>query len=262
MNAPLWVVELAEDFWRAAGEIEPFPRCLLKPIRRTSFMLTVVELPHLSIAGVERHLDRRGWFCTCGEEDRYLRGCLTARDGGGYLFVDSRDDPAERTFSLAHELAHFLRHYWQPRQRAIRVLGPGILDVHDGRRPARLDERTYAVLRDVPLGHHLHLMRREANILSAEIDAVERDADRLALELLAPEAEVLARYGAGTDAKRLLCGTFGLPAAVAEEHAALLCGAVETAPWLERLKVALLLRRAADAGREEEPGGPGDERRA
>jgi hypothetical protein len=260
MPAPLWVVELAEDFWRAAGEVEPFPRRLLGPIRRTPWMLTVVDLPRLSIAGVERYLGRRGWACTCGEEDRPLRGCLAARDGGGYLFVDSRDEPAERTYSVAHELAHFLRHYLQPRQRALAALGEGIIDVLDGRRPPRPEEQLSAVLRDAPLGLHVHLMRRHQDFMPADVDAAEREADRLALELLAPAEEVEARHAAGADARKVLCEVLGLPKAVAEGYAALLFGPAETAPWLERLKKALATRRNAALAREEDAGGAGDER--
>ena len=89
MNAPLWAVELAADFWCEAGGPEPFPRTLRAAIDRSSFDLTVEELPDLTVAVVERYLARRGCARSCSQVDRPLRGCLTAENGSGYLFVDA-----------------------------------------------------------------------------------------------------------------------------------------------------------------------------
>ena len=63
-----------------------------------------------------------------------------------------------------------------------------------GAEPAFFQLHSYPRLRGVlPIGFHVHLMDRspDGNIVSDAIEEAERDADRLALELLAPSAEVL-----------------------------------------------------------------------
>jgi hypothetical protein len=197
MSTPLWVTELAAAFWAGAGGPEPFPRTLREAIARSPFDLTVKELPGLTVRRAERYLAGLDVAWACGEPDRPLRACLAAKVGTGFVFLDPDDEPRERVFSLAHELAHFLRHYGQPRRLACRHLGDGAAEVLDGRRPATPAERLRALLANVPVGCHSHLMYRgtDRRVLSAEVARAEEEADRLAFELLAPAAVVLSRTG-------------------------------------------------------------------
>jgi hypothetical protein len=246
MTAPVWVYELAEVFWRWAGFVEAFPRTLRDAVRWLPFDLTVKEKPCLSIYTVENYLDHLGTRWRCGEPDRPLHACLVAYDGAAWIFLDRDDPPDEQTASLAHELAHFLRHYWQPRQQAVKELGPGILDVLDDRRPATPAERLNAVLRGAPVGVHHHLMRRGEAAVSPAIERAEREADRLAWELLAPADEVLRRLGKrdGFDeAVVLLNESFGLPWEVAESYADALFPEEEDSPVVLDLKKLLDVRR-------------------
>jgi hypothetical protein len=181
VSAPLWVAELAGQFWAAAGGEESFPRDLLRPLHR-ALPLTVKELPRLRVASALDWLGRQGVRCDLGVRDRPLRACLVARGDTGFVFLDAGDGPAERRFSLAHELAHFLRDYWQPRRRAERHLGPGVLEVYDGRWPPSPDERLAELLRGVPLAFHTHLMARDAGALPrGAAGASEREVKRLVL---------------------------------------------------------------------------------
>jgi hypothetical protein len=237
MKIPLWVSTAAAAFWEAAGGPEPFPRTLRGPIARSAFDLTLQVLPGLSLRGAERYLAGRGVAWTCGGPDRPLRACLAACAGAGFILLDARDPAEEQVFSLAHELAHFLRHYWLPRQRTCRRLGEDVAAVLDGSRPPTPGERLDALLADIPLGPHLHLMRRgPRRELPAAEAAAEDEADRLAYELLAPAAAV-AEHGAleRGQVTQVLSERFGLPAAQATDYADRLLPQAAEDPLLRQL---------------------------
>jgi hypothetical protein len=246
MTAPLWVEELAGTFWREAGFVEGFPRSLRAAVDLSTFELTLKDRPDLSIDGVENYLAHQGTSWRCGEADRPLHACLVAIHGHGWIFLDAGDSPRERVYSLAHELGHFLRHYWQRRQRAVAALGPPIVEVLDGRREPRPGERLHALLRGVPVGVHSHLMHRDKVLVPPAVAQAEAEADRLAWELLAPEAEVLVRLGTRADRERaaaVLVEEFGLPAGPAGEYAGVLFPAEEDSPVVLNLKNLLKARR-------------------
>jgi hypothetical protein len=186
--------------------------------------LDVISLPGLRVSGVLAWLRQRQIVLALAGPDRALRGCLVASKGYGVVFLDELEGDEEQRFSLAHELAHFLRDYLRPRRRAAARLGAQALEVFDGLRPPHPEERLHALLRAVPIGFHTHLMARDAEGAPEGPEAAcERAADRLAYELLAPADAVRAAVGAeGTRATAVLREVFGLPAAQAMRYAALL----------------------------------------
>lgn len=232
---PVWVEELAERFWAAAGPPPAFPRDLAAATM-AALPVSVVTLPALRLGGVRDWLAGVGVPCPPAEPDRPLRACLFTWVGVGFVFLDGDDPPAERRFSLAHEVAHFLRDYDAPRRLAVRKLGPGVLDVLDGKRPPPPEERLHAVLRQVPVGPHAHLLRRDADgdARSPAERAAEGDADRLAFELLAPAALFAADRDRRAVERRLRT-EFGLPAGAAADYAAALLPAPPTDPFAARL---------------------------
>lgn len=236
MSAPVWCVDLAAAFWAKAGPPPPFPRDLHPAV--TAVPLTPVEVSGVSVAAVRRWFERQGLVVPLNEPDRPLRACLVAWCGVGFAFLDARDDPAERAFSLAHELAHFLRDYLRLRENVVDRLGHAALEVLDGQRPPTPAERLHAVLRNVPLGPFAHLMRRDDTgrpLTPAEREA-EAAADRLAFELLAPADAVGEASDRDALAERLV-SDFGLPPGPAARYAALLRPA---APPLDRAVARLL----------------------
>ncbi len=237
MNVPLWVTELADVFWEAAGLREPFPRALRRPIAR-ALPMVVLSLPRLRLRDALDWLRRHEIGCPCTAPDRGLHACLMAWKGWGYVFLDGTDPEDEQRLSLAHELAHFLRHYWQPRARARRKLGEQVLDVFDGRRPPSAAERVHALLAGVPIGFHLHLLDRdpEVRLPAGAVLTAEHEADRLAYELLAPADEVLRRAGPYQTAAlaELLRLEFGLPHAHAARYGDILFPTAPADPLLER----------------------------
>jgi hypothetical protein len=242
MNVPGWVAELAQQFWADAGILESFPRRLRDPLLR-ALPVDIVLLSRLHLDDLRAWLRDEGIVCRCDESDRPLRACLVAGSGFGVILLDGTDPEDEQRFSLAHEVAHFLRHHWQPRRLACRHLGEQIAEVLDGRRAPTPQERLHALLRNVPLGVHLHLMRRgPRRELSPEVVQAEEDADRLAYELLAPAEAVLACTGSlqGDSGRshlaEVLHTTFGLPAAQAEDYSHLLLPPVWRDPLLLRLR--------------------------
>jgi hypothetical protein len=244
MRVPLWASELARAFWDAAGGPEPFPRTLHGAILRSPFELTVKELRGLRLAAVGGYLSGLGIVWPCGEPDRPLRACLAAAGGAGFILLDGDDPPPERVFSLAHEVAHFLRHYRQPRTAACRRLGEPIAEVIDARRAATPAERVRALLADTPLGLHVHLMERgsRGEVRSRPVAQAEEEADHLAYELLAPASAVAARTAhlGETDQRpmvvQVLQEVFGLPAARAADYANVLVPPADEDPLLLRLR--------------------------
>jgi hypothetical protein len=190
----------------------------------------VVFLSHLNVKASEEWLRSQGGSPLGNIADRPLRACLICRFGQGIIFVDGTDDESEQRLSLAHELAHFLVDYLAPRHAAVARLGEQILDVLDGRRSARPEERLVGILANVEVRHHIHLMSRfEYLNMSAEIERSEFMADVLALELIAPWTDVsqrIASLGIGTDQSAisgLLVKRYGLPILAADRYAARFC---------------------------------------
>jgi hypothetical protein len=244
VNTPLGATELANEFWLRAGGAESFPRDLRRAVPRAA-LLSVKTLADLSVQRVAAWLRHQRIACLAGERERSLCACLFARGGCGFIFLAADDDEAEQRFSLAHELAHFLRHYHEPRRRAVAKFGRPILDVFDGKRPPTATERLHAVLRNVHVGEHVHLLARDdrRRIASPAIAAAEVDADLLGCELLAPAEAVLQQTrqhrtrAARLEAERVLQTTFGLPSSMAAWYAGWLYPPLDD-PLLRRLGIS------------------------
>jgi Zn-dependent peptidase ImmA (M78 family) len=138
------------------------------------------------------------------------------------LFVDRSDDPEQRRQTLAHEAGHFIVDYMIPREN-VAQRRPELLDVLDGEREPTDAERFDALLADLPIGFHTHLLERDVHRghLSVATADVEDRAERLAFELLAPLQRVLAELPptAEHEIPQLLQERFGLPAGVATRYA-------------------------------------------
>lgn len=226
------IQRVAEEFWADVGEPEPFPRSLETAVL-WALPMAVFKFPRLWVSDAQEWMAEHGVGFRLPSGNRPLHGCLLAYDGRACVLLNGADAPKELRFSLAHEVAHFLLDYHLPRQRAVSRLGPSILDVFDGRRPPSVEERVSALLRHVSIGFHTHLMERGSGTMGCET-ALEREsgADRLALELLAPEIRVrqrVASVGRGASdadwealAVEVLESDFGLPKQVAAVYSRLL----------------------------------------
>jgi hypothetical protein len=211
------IERLAAEFWERAGVPVTRPRDL-EPAVPLATPGSVVRLDDLRPVSVRRWLLRRGIRLPVDTTDRPLDGCIVAYRGWAVIFLAVHLDDARARMILAHELGHFLAHYDWPRRRVLRRLGPGVLPVLDGERPASVAEELAGLLAGVRVGAHVHVMERRFDPASlARTDRAERTASALGCALLAPRAEVLARAAARrlpADAvgwERVLREEFGFP---------------------------------------------------
>jgi|SRR5579884_4139530 len=224
--------KIAEDFWLSAGIPRTFPRELERALAWV-MPIAVLRIPNLWTHDVEECLRRRQLPLILGIEDRPLHGCVYAYGGKGLIIVDGTDSAEELRFTVAHEFAHFLLDYEVPRKRAIERLGPEINEVLDGHRIARVNERVDAILSAAPLGVYSHFMHRVAAPDDSAVVQSENRADRLAVELLAPEQAIRKSLPRGfydkpfqkrvVSLQRQLKTRFGLPHDILSRLASQLC---------------------------------------
>ena len=91
--------------------------------------LMLVKLSGLSVRQVQRWVAEKQLPIVCSSQNRALEACLVAVRGYGVIFLDGRDAADRQRFALAHEIAHFLVDYFEPRRRALDSLGEGVLEV-------------------------------------------------------------------------------------------------------------------------------------
>jgi hypothetical protein len=239
----VWAHDLARSFWDAVGKEGEFPRDL-EAAFESAYPVTVKQIRRLTLGVVQDWLASLG-IAVDAHPDRALCGCLAAARGNAVVFVDANDATDEQRYTLAHELAHFLRDVWRPRQRVERILGTTGTAVYDGDRVATPEERIAAAIEGVDLGIHVHLLPRDAagRPATAVIADHEDCADILAFELLAP-ASHLTQAGADdwptAELLDRLTHDYGLPRVEAARYAAWLrASRPKQSLWLQALRASM-----------------------
>jgi len=239
--------EIVDSFWKSVGEQETFPRTLERSIS-LALPVALVKLPRLDLRAIENWLLRRNVQYLFDCENRTVRGCLVAFGGKGIVFVDGTDSLNELRFTVAHETAHFLIDYWQPRNKSSIKYGSSILEVFDGLREPSVDERVYSIINGTPIGLFTDLMERKSQNELNETWQVENKADKVALTLLAPPEAVykMADFSSKSFAERkqeivsVLISTFGLTEYVAASYGTDLLKLIGKGPsWAESLRLAI-----------------------
>jgi hypothetical protein len=237
--------EIVDSFWKLVGEQEAFPRTLERSIS-LALPIALVKLPCLDLRSIENWLLRRNVQYLFDCENRTVRGCLVAFGGKGIVFVDGTDSLNELRFTVAHETAHFLIDYWQPRNKSSRKYGPSILEVFDGLREPSIDERVYSIINGTPIGLFTDMMERKSQNELNETWQVENQADKVALALLAPPEAVYKVVDSSRrsfterkqDIESALISTFGLTESVASSYGADLLRLIGKGPsWAESLRL-------------------------
>lgn len=237
--------EAVELFWKLCGEDNDFPRNVERVVA-LALPLTIIKIPGLNLRAAENWLRQRGVPFHFGCASRAVRGCLVAFAGRGLIFIDADDPEDEQRFTAAHEAAHFLADYWLPRQKALKKFGAAIANVMDGFRRPTPAERINAVIVGTRIGVYTDLMGREANEPhNNEVWDIEDRADSIALEILAPQAQVLSSINIPTGGKftqrvqavgEELKNRFGLPASISQSYSHSLLKNIGQGPsWMESL---------------------------
>lgn len=203
----------AEAFWEKAGGRVRFGTPV--DIEKAASWALSVAIYRISglhsgiVSGLLKRINADAWI---EETSRSLRGCLIADTGKALMLLESDDPDDEQRMTIAHEIAHLLLHYLKPRDEAVRAFGPGIISVLDRTRPPTAGERVSSILRNVQIEPYRHAMDRGTSHNARAVNAIEDEADDLAVELLAPWQELQRLRGASPGALR---ARFGLPAPVA-----------------------------------------------
>ena len=227
MNMDVDEAYWADWFWTRAGEQARYPvdigyaaTCALEVS-----IHQIADLTPAAAADFLGHGERAGAF-----DNRPLHGCIAFGPQGATIIVEREDAEDERRFTIAHEVSHYILEVRRHHRRAEWRMGGDYVGVLYGSREATPTERIDAWLNNVQSAPTTHFMDRTSTggygcgrTLEAECAA-----DRLAIEILAPRAELASAVSAHRKlpfralldkAQRIAERRFGLPAAVAEPYA-------------------------------------------
>lgn len=214
---------LADEFWKGFNR----PGELRKAAKRYCQIFEIKDLSYFRLKSwYASNLPALGQKILLPPEDRKLHGFFDHWKNQGLLFLNKDDDPPEKCFSLAHELAHFLIEYDRHRKRAIEAMGEERAAEFLEQRTTT-NERTKGLLHGVSFGPFPHFleMDRQSGFHRYGIAVAERNADLLAYELLAPRRDMRERttskrfYPAKEEAYQVLIRDFQLPKKQAATYA-------------------------------------------
>ena len=227
-------------FWKRAGERGGFPTNI-EYAAMSALEVIIEEVDNLTVSTAASSFGEAKSLRSGSMRDRTLRGCVVFSPNGATILVEANDDEAQRRFTVAHEVAHFILEVKRRRERAESRLGRGFDDILYGLREATDAERIDAWLRGVRLDPILHLMDRapDGRHKCGRTNEAECAADDLALEILAPSSEMASsiaafrssRFSETLDAASEIAERrFGLPKYVAERYASRLVWQMKGGP--------------------------------
>ncbi len=219
----------ADWFWKRAGgklgspvDIGYAAMCALEVyVEEVSDLTTVTAASRMQGAGIR---------VPDGVSERRVQGCLAVGRRGAAILVEKNDDEAQKRFTIAHECAHFILEVRTNQERGAIRLGHDFTDVLHGLREAIPIERIDARFHNVRSDALVHFMDRTATdgYGCGRIHEAECLADDLALEILAPRAELvesLSSFGpmgfseSLSAVRRIAERRFGLPDTIADWYA-------------------------------------------
>lgn len=220
-----WPRYWSDWFWKRAGGRSGYPADIAYAAMCALYVY-VEEVADLTPASAAAHVGPGGlWQSDC-VDGRRLHGCVIVGQGGGAILVEKSDDEAEKRFTIAHEVSHYILEVARHHERAADRLGPNFTDTLYGLREATATERIDAWLNNARSDAFAHFMDRapgEGYGCSRTLEA-ESLADDLAVEILAPRSELTAAISSMGFSESLKVARsvverrFGLPEGVAERY--------------------------------------------
>ena len=213
-------------FWRRAGGRFSYPADIAYAAM-CALDVYVEEVAGLTPVRAAAYVGREGLWILDGADERSLHGCVIIGRSGAAILVEKNEDEAEKRFTVAHEVSHYILEVKQRHNRAADVMGQEFTDTLYGLREATPTERIDAWLNNTHSDALAHFMDRAPGGgygCSRTLEA-ECVADDLALEILAPRSELMAAISSVgfseslKAARRISEGRFGLPEGVAERYA-------------------------------------------
>ncbi len=218
----------ANWFWHHAGGRSSYPADI-RYATTCALPVSVMEIADLttSTAADYFELPQDEHIPSAGE--RNLHGCIAVRPRGATILVEIHDEDAQKRFTIAHEVAHYIIEVHRHQERAARMMDDGYVEVLYGSRKATPNERIDACLYNVRSSPITHFMDRtpSGEYGCGQTLRAECAADLLATEILAPRATLMDSLSPHRRLPfRQLVDTaihlsehrFGLPSAIAESY--------------------------------------------
>ena len=184
----------ANWFWKRAGGGPDFPADI-SYAAMCALEVYVEEVSDLTTVAAASRIEGVDIVIPDGVGERRIHGCLAVGRRGAAILVEKNDDDAQKRFTIAHECAHFILEVRTNQERAAIRLGNDFSSILHGLREATSIERIDARLHGVSSDPLVHFMDRTATggYGCWRIHEAECLADDLAVEILAPRAELIAR---------------------------------------------------------------------
>lgn len=213
-------------FWKRAGGRFDYPADIAYAAT-CALDVYVDEVAGLTPVSAAAHIGREELCPLGGADERSLHGCVIVSRSGAAVLVEKCDDEAEKRFTIAHEVSHYIVEVKQRHERAADRMGRDFADTLYGLREPTLTELIDAWLNNTRSEAFAHFMDRTPGGgygCSRTLEA-ECLADDLALEILAPRSEitaVISSMGLSESlkvARRVAERRFGLPNDIADRYA-------------------------------------------
>ncbi len=213
-------------FWKRAGGRFDYPADIAYAVT-CALDVYVDEVAGLTPVSAAAHVGRKGLWLLDGVDERSLHGCVIVGRSGAAILVEKSDDEAEKRFTIAHEVSHYILEVKRRHERAADRMGREFADTLYGLREATPTERIDAWLNNTRSEAFAHFMDRAdtGGYGCARTQEAECLADDLALEILAPHSELTAAVSSMEFseslkvARRVSERRFGLPEGIAERYA-------------------------------------------
>lgn len=235
MKSPssMMIAQTAADFWKQAGVVPKYPLqpnyleqaiCLLLPIN-------IVKLNKLSLFEVISWLAEHSYSMQISE-DCTLCGLLFISQGQGIIFINGSHSLDEQSYTLAHELGHYLLEFDQPRKKAKLLFDNKIDEIFLGIRKPTIEDELSGIIKRVNVRPYVHFLEEDNTSAEgrARVWDAENKADALAFELLAPfhtvhaelkeKCKYLTFNCVRNELPGILAERFGLPSSVRQQYLA------------------------------------------